>query len=242
MRLCLIPLRTKLRQPAANLEHLKARLAEASPARPDLVCLPECTLTGYLYEEEDVRLYAEPVPGPVTAQMWDLARAHQVHLCFGLIEQSEAGVYDTAVLLDRTGRVTLIHRKSNERPPYAAGTSTEVADTELGRLGVLICGDLFDVAAVQRLDPRLALLLVPMSRSFSGLSPALRRWEAEERQAYLDAVRGSGCRAALVNALEEGTEDRSFGGAMVVSACGELLAESPHGTDTILIWDLEEPV
>ena len=137
--------------------------------------------------------------------------------------------------------VTLVHRKNYEKPPYALGTSVEYADTELGRLGVLLCGDLFDAATVQRLDPRLALLLVPMSRSFAGSSPDPERWEREERQVYLDAVREAGCRMALVNALEAGTEECSFGGALVVSAGGGLLAESPHGSDQILVWDLEEP-
>ena len=240
MRICLVPLRTELRKPAENLEHLKARLAEAWASRPDLVCLPECTLTGYLYEEEDFRRYAEPVPGPTTAHMGQMSASLGAYLCFGLLEQAESGVYDTAVLLDKTGRIALVHRKNCEKPPFLQGTWVECADTEMGRLGVLICGDLFDTPTVQKLVPGLSLLLVPMSRSFAGRSPDLGRWRKEERQGYLDAVGRAGCCAVLVNALETGTDDRSFGGAMVVSSTGELLAESPHGTDQILTWDLEE--
>jgi predicted amidohydrolase len=239
MRICLIPLRTETRNPAANLEHLRTCLARASLERPDLVCLPECTLTGYLYEKEDIERYAEPIPGPTTTQMADLASTFRVFLCFGLIEQAETGVFDSAVLLDRAGRICLAHRKIEEKPPFSQGRTVASTETQLGRLGMLICGDLFNETVVQRLDRSLDLLLVPLCRSFDGRSPDPERWLREERQAYLDAVRAAGVPALLVNSLETGSSDPAFGGAMVVSERGELLAESPHGTDQILIWDLE---
>ena len=44
-------------------------------------------------------------------------------------------------------------------------------DTEFGRLGMLICGDLFAEYVIARLDPALRLLLVPMARSFDVHSP-----------------------------------------------------------------------
>lgn len=43
---------------------------------------------------------------------------------------------------------------------------------------------------------------------------------------------------AIVNALEVDTDDPSFGGALLVDGSGRLLAESPHGTDEPLIYDL----
>jgi predicted amidohydrolase len=60
----------------------------------------------------------------------------------------------------------------------------------------------------------------------------------EERQVYLEAVKTVGCPTVLVNALETCPEEASFGGAMAISAGGELLAESPHGTDDLLYYDL----
>jgi len=48
-----------------------------------------------------------------------------------------------------------------------------------------------------------------------------------------------GVTTLIVNALEINTDDPSFGGAMIVSADGELLAESPHGTDTVLMWEFD---
>lgn len=48
MRLALIPLRTWPRQVERNLRELERRLEEVAGFSPDLVCLPECTLSGYL--------------------------------------------------------------------------------------------------------------------------------------------------------------------------------------------------
>jgi len=239
MRLALIPLRTEPGNPAANLEHLAGRLAEAAPWRPDLVCLPECTLTGYLYEESDLARFAEAIPGPTTAQMGRLAAKYGFSLCFGLLEKVETGVYNSAVLLDKRGHILLVHRKIQESPPFLTGDQVTAARVEGRQMGVLLCGDLFNEQVTARLDRQLDLLLVPMSRSFADRSPDPDRWLHEERQVYLNAVRAVGVQTALVNALEDLPCEGSFGGALIVGADGTLLAESPHGTDRLLVWDLE---
>lgn len=82
--------------------------------------------------------------------------------------------------------------------------------------------------------------MVPMSRSFDGLSPDTQRWENEEREVYLEAARRVGITTVLVNALETCSPDGSFGGAMIIQTDGTLAAESPHGSDEILVYDCEE--
>lgn len=241
MRLCLIPLKITSRDVAANLVELKRRLREVSCPRPDLVCLPECALTGYLYEDADVQRFAEPIPGPTTERMSALARECKIFLCFGLLEVSDKNFknfFNSAVLLDRHGKILLHHRKICEHPPFTNGTTVRSAETELGRLAVLICGDLFDEDAMAQLDNSIDLLLVPMARSFDQRSPDVERWLCEERQVYLDGVKAVSITTAIVNALEIAEEDASFGGALIVDRDGRLLAESPHGTDEALIYDL----
>ncbi|MFN4217851.1 MAG: carbon-nitrogen hydrolase family protein [Candidatus Bipolaricaulia bacterium] len=239
MRLCLIPLQITPQDAAANLSELERRLREASRSRPDLVCLPECALTGYLYEDADVQRFAEPIPGPTTERMGALAREHKIFLCFGLLEVSDKNFFNSAVLLDRHGRILLHHRKICEHPPFTTGTTVQSVKTELGRLSVLICGDLFDEDATSQLDRSIALLLVPMARNFEGRSPDTERWLREERQVYLDGVKAVGVTTAIVNALEVAEQDASFGGALIVDKDGRMLAESPHGTDEVLVYELE---
>lgn len=88
-------------------------------------------------------------------------------------------------------------------------------------------------------DKRLDALILPLARSFDGKSPDLERWLREERQAYADEVKKTGATGLIVNLLENPSEpEASFGGAMIVDPNGEILAESTHGTDEMLIYDL----
>jgi N-carbamoylputrescine amidase len=78
-------------------------------------------------------------------------------------------LYDSAILVDKTGRLLWKHRKINVlpelmTPPYSQGTSEGigVVETEFGRIALLICADTFTDAyfeRIQRLTPE--LLLVP---------------------------------------------------------------------------------
>jgi predicted amidohydrolase len=237
MRVCLVPLKIESKNPSANLRHFKAQIERIAKDKLDLVCLPECAFTGYLYEEDDLSQFAESIPGPTVVEMAQVACKHQFYLCFGLLEHTASGVYDSPVLLDKQGQVLLIHCKNVERPPFTNGTQVECIETEFGKLGILICGDLFHNEVVGKVTNDLRLLLVPMARSFDGQSPDKERWEREERSAYLEAIKRAHVSTVVVNAVEIGTAEGSFGGAMVIDAEGRLLAESSHGTDGILMYD-----
>lgn len=239
MRACLIPLRTLPRRVEENFAELERRLEEAARFAPDLVCLPECTLSGYLYEPDDFDRFAEPLDGPTAQRLADWARRFGVYLCAGLLERAPEGVYNAALLFDRRGDLLLHHRKIEEQPPFLRGQTFQRAETELGRLGILICGDLFHEPVAQQVAGSVDCLLVPMSRGFDGPSPDAARWEREERQAYLDGVRRLGVTTLIVNALEPIPTEGAFGGALAVDADGGLLAESPHGSDELLSVEVE---
>jgi len=238
-RFCLLPLETTPRDPDGNLQRLQAMLDDLIPReRPELICLPECTLTGYLYEPDDLDRFAEPVPGTTTRRMAELAAQWGVYLCFGLLERDGEQVFNTALLLNPAGEIILKHRKINEQPPFAVGDAVASAATPWGRVSILICGDLFSDSVVSQLPAGLDYLLVPMSRAFDRVSPDRTRWEREERAAYIKAARRTGAATLIVNALETGLPEPSFGGALVVTT-GQV-AESPHGTSEALFWGCKQ--
>jgi predicted amidohydrolase len=240
MRVCLVPLRIEVGNPAENFHRFEQRLAEVARHRPDLICLPECAFTGYLCTEQDFEEFAEPIPGPTTHAVSLLAKIHRSYICFGMLERASEGVYSSAALMDKEGELILVHRKIHEQLPFVKGREVKAVDTELGRLSVLLCGDLFDDEAKAMLDDRLDVLIIPMARCFDGKSPDLERWLKEERQAYAEQIKKVGVTGLLVNSLENsGDPEAAFGGAMIVNANGEILAESRHGTDDLLIYDID---
>jgi predicted amidohydrolase len=238
MRVCLIPLQIEIKNPSANLQHFQQRLKEVLPYKPDIVCLPECAFTGYLYDEQDFQQFAEPILGQTTTKISALAKEHSCYICFGLLESTSEGVYSSAVLIDKAGEILLVHRKIVEQPPFINGDQVKTIETEFGRLAILLCGDLFHDEVKVKIDKPLTALLLPMSRSFDGKSPDLERWVNDERQAYLNEVKKVGVTALIVNSLEMASPEASFGGAIVVNSNGKMLAESAHGTDEALIFEL----
>jgi predicted amidohydrolase len=194
-------------------------------------------LIGYLYEKEELIRFAEPLSGKTNTQLSALAREYGVYLCCGFLEATNKGIFNSAAIIDKSGRIIHVQRKVSEKPPFANGSEVLSVSTPFGKIAILICGDLFDDLTIEKMDKPVDLLLVPMSRSFDLKSPDQNRWLKEERSAYLEAVKRAGCLTVLVNALESDVDEGSFGGALVVNEEGHLLAESPHGTDRLLIYD-----
>lgn len=238
MKVCLIPLKVAVRNPEESLRHFQTRLEEIAPHQPDLVCLPECAFTGYLYNKQDFEKFAESIPGETTAIVSRLAQKYQCYICFGMLEKTQEGVYSSAVLIDKSGQIVHVHRKIIEQPPFATGKEVKTIDTEFGKVSMLLCGDLFDDEVKIKISPDTDMLILLLARSFDEKSPDLERWLKEERQAYADEVKKVGITGLIVNSLEDSSlPEASFGGAMIVSPNGKVLAESEHGTDKALIFE-----
>ena len=128
----------------ANLEHAGEMIAEAAEHGAQLVLLPEAMDLGWT--DPSALTMAEPVPGGKSARLLSsMAKKYQIYICSGLTEKDGEKVYNSAVLIDPTGKVILLHRKINEldigHAYYALGQSLQVVQTDLGSIGVMICAD-----------------------------------------------------------------------------------------------------
>lgn len=239
MRICLIPLQIEVKKTSANLLHFQQKFKEVAHYQPDIICLPECAFTGYLYTEQDFQQFAEPISGQITSALSILAKENHCYICFGMLEKASEGVYSSAVLINKSGEIIFVHRKICEQAPFINGNEVKKIDTEFGRLSILLCGDLFEDEVKAKLDKQLDVLILPLARSFDGKSPDLERWLKEERQSYVDEVKKVGVTGLIVNLLENSSEpEASFGGAMIVNPNGKILAESTHGTEEVLLYTL----
>lgn len=114
--------------------------------KADLILFPEgITVVGSTKSYAEV---AEPVPGPTTAALAGLARKHSAWVAAGLYERDGAAIYNTAVLLDREGRVAGKYRKvylprEEVERGLTPGGSYPVFQTDFGRVGLMICYDVF---------------------------------------------------------------------------------------------------
>src|SRR5271169_4405353 len=95
-------------EPEQNLAKALSRTADAAGRGVQVVCLPELFQTQYFCQREDHSLFdlAEPIPGPTTAKLSEVAKQLQIVLIASLFEKRAAGVYhNTAVIFDKDGAV-----------------------------------------------------------------------------------------------------------------------------------------
>jgi predicted amidohydrolase len=169
----------------AAVSEFCALAEKAAPQKPDIICLPEgITLVGTGKTYADV---SEPVPGPTTQKLGSLAKKLRSYIVAGIYERVGALVYNTAVLIDRDGRLAGSYRKTHL--PYeeveggiSPGSSYPVFATDFGKVGLLICWD------VQFPEPARALALqgaeVILLPTWGG-SDVLARARAIENHVFL---------------------------------------------------------
>jgi len=132
-----------------NLAAMEGALLSLPKAPNRLVVFPEMATHGYFFENRQ-RLWelAEPVPqGPTTERLVELAEHHTAYLVVGIAERQGKALYNTAVLVGPEGYITKyrkLHLWSEEKLLYDAGDlGIVLAELPIGRVGILICYDLW---------------------------------------------------------------------------------------------------
>lgn len=211
----------------------------------DLICFPECSLTGLVMTndyEYDFAL-AEKIPGKMTDDLGKLARKYNIYIAIGLLERDGEMLYDSAVLFANSGEIILKYRRINPRwhsskSPifYSEGKELYAVCTPFGKLAFAICGDMFDenvVAMIRSEKPD--YLIVPLSRSYGDFS--VEWWNNEEKHVYAQQVADIGIKSFLINSFESGFRWPSFGGIMIVSGDGKIISETKPGAPSVLEFD-----
>jgi predicted amidohydrolase len=143
-------------RPAENLARAEEAIRDARRRGAQLVLLPETLDAGWTHPS--AREHACVVPGRrsdaagptgtgACRRLAEAAARHSVMVCAGITERDGPDIHNTAVLWDTEGRMLLRHRKLHEldfaRETYRTGDSLGVVDTDLGRIGLMICADAF---------------------------------------------------------------------------------------------------
>ncbi|MCW2879801.1 MAG: putative carbon-nitrogen hydrolase [Sphaerisporangium sp.] len=133
--------------PKTNLERVRDALGRAAARGAALAVFPEATLTRF---GKGVAESAEPLDGPFVTAVADAARAHEVSVILGTFEPADGRVHNTAVVLDRRGRLLAAYRKihlfdsfgARESELVAPGDTPMVVEVEGLRVGLITCYDI----------------------------------------------------------------------------------------------------
>lgn len=129
-----------------NLELWCEQIDAAGDLGLDIVCLGEAIRV--VGTGADLTDCAEPIPGPSTERLGQAARKNRIWVVAGLIERDGDAVYNTAVLLDRKGKLAGTYRKvhlprEEWRKGITPGDAYPVFETDFGTIAIQICYDWF---------------------------------------------------------------------------------------------------
>jgi predicted amidohydrolase len=225
---------------AENIRKIESRVTKAKQQGADLVIFPELSLTGYTVRDQIYEL-AETVPGHSTTVLEKLAKKTGTYIVFGMPELSEktqATVYNAAVLVGPDGFVGKYrkmylptHSVFEEKRYFRPGYQTGVFETELGKMGLIICYDIFFPEVIRLTRLKGAQLIVCISAS-----PATRRTFFET----LTAARAIENTAFLAYVNLVGIEDglQFWGGSRLVGPNGKTLVQAKYDEEDMVIGEI----
>ena len=232
-----------------NVDVAVRLVGEAAEAGADLAVLPE--LFAYYGSQRRMRELAEPLGGPITTRIAEVARARRMWVLGGSVcEFDEGHVYNTSFLFDRDGEAVASYRKIHrydvdlpDQPPiresvlFAAGEDLVTHQVEEFRVGLSICYDLrFPELYRGLMASGASVLAVPSAfQQVTGEAhwEVLLRARAIEEQAYVLAAAQWG---------PWGPPDsghRTYGNAMSVDPWGRVLIRAPDEGDGVWVADLD---
>ncbi|HET6282589.1 MAG TPA: carbon-nitrogen hydrolase [Polyangia bacterium] len=246
------------RDPDENVARAVACIREAARAGGQVICLPELFRTQYFCQTEEHANFdlAEPIPGPTTAVLAQIAREEKVVVIGSLFERRAAGIYhNTAVVLDADGSLKGIYRKMHipDDPAYyekfyftPGDLGFRAFDTAFGRLGALVCWDqwypegarITALAGADVLIYPTAIGWHPAEKAEFGAVQAgawqtIQRAHAIANGVYVAAVNRVGLEGAGGPGGAAGIE--FWGGSFVCDPFGSLLKEGSRTAEEIMI-------
>jgi nitrilase len=202
---------------------------------------------------EEFRAYYESaieVPGTATEAIGATAAACRLHLVVGVVERAGGTLYCTVLFFGPDGRLMGKHRKlmptALERIVWGQGdgSTLTVLDTEIGKLGAVICWENYmPLLRMAMYAKGVQLYCAPTVDDRDTWLPTMRHVAVEGRCFVLSAcqfLRRSDC-SANYDCIQ-GTDSTAVlirGGSCIVSPFGQVLAGPVFDEESILTAELD---
>ena len=241
--------------PQENLQKAQERIRQAAVGGANIVCLQELFTTLYFCQSEEYEPfgYAEPIPGPSTAALQELAAELGVVIVASLFEIRAKGVHhNTAAVIDADGSYLGKYRKMHipddpgfyEKFYFIPGDlGYKVFQTKFGAIGVLICWDQWYPEAARLTALRGADILFYPTAIGWATSETSETVRASQRQAWKTSHLGhavaNGVFVAAANRAGTEGELEFWGNSFVSDPFGQVISEAAHNNEEILYADCD---
>jgi len=240
--------------PAANFEKAIAAVRSAAKRGARVICLQELFRTQYFCQVEDHQYFqlAEPIPGPSTEKLGQVAAELGVVIIASLFEKRAEGLYhNTAAMIDADGSLMGKYRKMHipDDPQYYEKFYFTPGDlgfrswnTRFANVGTLICWDQWYPEGARLTTMHGASILffptaigwLPAEKTQYGAAQQ-NAWETMQRSHAI----ANGVFVAAVNRVgqegDAGGGIEFWGNSFVADPYGNVLARGGQGEETLVV-------
>jgi N-carbamoylputrescine amidase len=248
-----------------NLERARNLIKEAAGCSAQIVCLQELFRSQYFCQKEDADLFdlAEPIPGPTTQALADLAKEKKIVIIASLFERRDAGIYhNTSTVIDTDGTLLGTYRKMHipDDPLYyekfyftPGDLGFRAFDTDSGKIGTLVCWDQWYPEGARLTALQGAVILFyptaigwhPAEKAEFGEAQydawrTIQRAHAIANGVYVGVVNRVGFETGNIRGNEaKGAGLQFWGGSFIADPFGRILAQGSHDKEEILTAEVD---
>ena len=214
----------------ANFNYCLNAAKKAAENGANIVCTQELFSSQYFCQSENHSNFnfAEPIPGPKTEALREIAYKHDIVIVASLFEKRTAGIYhNTAVIIDADGTLLGTYRKMHipDDPLYyekfyftPGDQGFQAWETKYGKIGVLICWDQWYPEAAR---------LTALAGAEILFYPTAIGWHPSEKESNGESQCSAWQTIQLSHAISNGC---------YVAAVNRTGHENPAGGDGIEFW------
>ena len=172
----------------------------------------------------------------------EIAKENKLYMVFGMPETSEKAesvIYNTAVLVGPRGYLGKYrkmylptHSVFEEKRYFRPGYETPVFETELGKIGLIICYDVFFPEVSRALKLKGAQIIVCISAS-----PAVRRNFFETLTAARAIENNTFVIYVNLVGIEEGLQ--FWGGSRIISPSGSIIKKAKYNEEDFVVGEID---
>lgn len=242
----------------ANIDLACELIRDAAGQGATLIVTPELFASPYFCQTQDAAHFelAEPIPGPTTQRLGELAKELKVTISASLFEKRAAGLFhNTSVMIGSTGQITGRYRKMHvpddprfyEKFYFTPGDLGFAAhDVGNVKAGMLVCWDQWYPEAARLTAMRGAqVLLYPTAIGWwsgpaGGETPGDRTQQIEAwRTIQRSHAIANGVYVVAANRIGQEDELLFWGNSFVVDPGGTIIAKAPGEELAVLVVDCD---
>lgn len=223
-----------------NLEQTARWIKIAKNRGASIICFPEMNITGYSVRT-DISETAEPVPGPATDKLSNLASEENIVILAGMAEKDDNGRIFASHLVVKPYEDLGVYRKLYIAPPersiYTPGDKIPLFETQGVKFGIQLCYDThFPELSTHMAINGADIIFMPHASPRGTADEKFKSWMRHlPARAYDNSLFVVAC-----NQTGENENGIGFPGvSLVIDPSGNIIKKDLTGKENIIIADLK---